>query len=119
MELLGLLFITAAIADRVGQAIGWCLVTITKGFGILLLATARLIIAAIVRRQGSSTEDKSQSLESTVNPNTEDAIAGLKQLGVPLASAKTIVAKIAAELGPNATLDEMLSASLKSMDRRR
>lgn len=118
MELLGLLVILAAIAEKVGQALAWCLVTLTKGFGILLLAIVRLIIASINNRQRSSTQDKSQSPESTVNPNTEDAIRGLKQLGVPHGAAKKIAADIAAKLGPDATLDELLAASLKSMDRR-
>lgn len=116
MELFGLLLILTAIADKVGRAIGWCLVTLVKGYAILLLAIARFIIAEIKRRQGSSTEEKSGPAAVVVNPNIDDAIAALKRLGLPQGAAQKSVGAVAAE-HPAASAADLIKLVLKSLDK--
>lgn len=116
MELLGLLFILAAIADRLGKALAWSFVTLTKGFCLVLVAIARLIIAAISNRYEARRQEISGSPDTTVNPNIDDAVEGLKKLGVPMGAGKRYVEKAAERLGPRATLAELIKTALQSME---
>ena len=117
MELLGLLLILTAIADKLGRALGWCFMTLVKGYALLIVATVRLIIVLINRLSESSTEENPAPTDTTTNPNIEDAIAGLKRLGLPEAVARRTV--VAAGAGsPSATVEELIRASLQSLDAR-
>lgn len=116
MELLGLLLILTAIADRVGRAIAWCLVALTKGFCLLLVAVVRLIIATISDRHEARRQETIGNPNTTVNPNIDDAVEGLKKLGVPIGAGKRYVEKAAERLGPRATLAELIKTALQSME---
>jgi Holliday junction resolvasome RuvABC DNA-binding subunit len=116
MELLGLLLVLTAIAEKIGKAIGWCLVTLVKGFAILIVAIARLIVAEINRRENASIEEKSISAESSINPNIDDAVAGLKKLGLPEAAARRLVTNVAAA-APEMSTAQLIKATLKSLDK--
>lgn len=117
MELLGLLLILTAIADKLGRALGWCFMTLVKGYALLIVATVRLIIVLINRLSESSTEEKTTSTDTTTNPNIEDAIAGLKRLGLPEAVArkKTVAAGAASPAAPAA---DLIKSVLQSLDPR-
>lgn len=118
MELLGLLIILAAIAEKIGQAIGWCFITLCRGLGLLIVAICRLILSAKNDRVEASRQEKSNPAGTTNGNDIEDAIAGLKQLGVPMGAAKRVVEQVAKVLGPDATAEQLIKGSLRSMDQR-
>lgn len=116
MELLGLLIVLAALFERLGKALAWCVVALTKGFCLVLVAIVRLIIAIISSRYEARTEEKSGSPTTTINPNIDDAVEGLQKLGVPIGAGKRIVKKTAERLGPRASLEDLIKAALQSME---
>lgn len=118
MELLGLLLILAAIADRVGKALGWCFVTLCKGFGLLLVIVFRSILSAKNDRLEAPGKEKSDPAGTTIGNDFEDAIAGLTKLGVPAGAAKRVVEQVSKVLGPDATTEALIKGSLRSLDRR-
>lgn len=117
MELLGLLLILTAIAEKVGQALAWGLKVFFKAFALLVLAMARIAIAEQKRRIEAQRQAETTVAETTTNPNIADAVEGLKKLGLPQKSAERVVAQVAAD-EPTATVEDLIKSALQSLDKR-
>ena len=117
MELLGLLLVLTAIAEKVGQALGWGLKVFFKAFAILIVVIVKAILADQKRRLEAQRQAETTVDETTTNPNIADAVEGLKKLGLPQKSAERVVAQVAAD-EPTANVEDLIKSALQSLDKR-